>query len=64
MHRILVMVVLLLPFVAGGCSWQANSASQAVTVNPLAWGSREPVVSPANTYGYVNGEPLDARTGH
>lgn len=62
MHRILAVVVLLLPFVAGGCSWQANSGSQAVEVNPFAWGSGEQVVSPANSFGCVNGEPLDTRS--
>jgi hypothetical protein len=47
MFRILAVVVLLLPFVAGGCSWQANSASQKVDVNPFAYGSGQQVVSPA-----------------
>jgi hypothetical protein len=61
MLRKLAVVVLLLAFV-GGCSWQANSGSQAVEVNPFAWRSGEQVVSPANSYGYVNGEPQDART--
>lgn len=60
MLRVLAIVVLLLPY-AVGCTWQANSASQAVTINPFAWGTGESVVGPADSYGYVNGEPLDAR---
>ena len=63
MLRILAVVMVLLLFVAAGCSWQANSGSQAVEVNPFAWGSGRQVVSPENGYGYVDGEPLDARTG-
>jgi hypothetical protein len=47
MFRILAVIILLFPFVAGGCSWQANSASQKVNVNPFAYGTGQQVVSPA-----------------
>ena len=60
MLRILVVVTLLLLFVAGGCTWQANNASEAVTINPFDLGSGH-VVSPANGPGFMNGEPTDMR---
>src|SRR5262249_2278086 len=47
---------------ACGCTWQANRGSQAVDINPFALGSRDPVISPSNSYGYSNGEALDMRT--
>jgi hypothetical protein len=61
MFRILVALALLLPFMAGGCTFQANNASQAVDFNPLAIGSGQSVFSPANGPGYVNGEAQDMR---
>jgi hypothetical protein len=60
MFRILVALTSLLPFVAGGCTFQANNASQAVDFNPLAIGSGQ-VFSPANGPGYMNGEAQDMR---
>ncbi len=60
MLRILAMVTLLIPFVAGGCTYQANNASQAVSVNPFALGSGQ-VISPANDRYYMIGEPMDMR---
>jgi hypothetical protein len=66
MRRVLTAAVLLLPFAgAGGCAaWQANKGSQAVDINPLAVGSGEPVISPSNSYGYLDGVPLDMRSKH
>ena len=61
MFRILVTLALLLPFMACGCTFQANSASQAVDFNPVAIGSGQSVFSPANGPGYVNGEAQDMR---
>jgi hypothetical protein len=61
MFRILAALALLLPFIAGGCTFQANNASQAVDFNPLAIGSGQSVFSPANGPGYVNGEAQDMR---
>jgi hypothetical protein len=64
MFRILAALALLLPLVAGGCSfgpWQANNASQAVDINPWALGSGQSVFSPANGPGYINGEAQDMR---
>jgi hypothetical protein len=64
MFRILAVVTVLLPFVAGGCSYgpfQANNASQGVDINPWACGSGQQVISPANDRYYVNGEPMDMR---
>ena len=60
MLRILAVIAILLPFAVGGCTWQANNASEAVTVNPFAAGSGQ-VISPANGPGYMNGEPMDMR---
>jgi hypothetical protein len=60
MIRILAVVTLLCPLIAVGCTFQPNTASQAVTVNPFAIGSGQ-VVSPANSPGYVDGAPMDAR---
>ena len=60
MLRILAVVTLLIPLVTSGCTFQANTASQAVTVNPFAFGSGQ-VVSPANDRYYMNGEPMDMR---
>jgi len=60
----LAVIAVRLPFIAGGCTWQANNASQAVDINPFAIGSGEQVVSPANSFGYVNGVPQDMRNRH
>jgi hypothetical protein len=63
MFRILAARALVLPLV-GGCSfgpWQANNASQAVDVNPWAFGSGQSVFSPSNAPGYLNGEAMDMR---
>ena len=62
MLRILAALTFLLPFVAGGCSWQANNASQAVEINPAAIGSGQSVFSPANGPGYINGTAQNMRT--
>jgi hypothetical protein len=59
MVRILALVTLLL-VVGGGCTWQANNAGEAVTINPFAAGSGQ-VISPANDRYYMNGEPMDMR---
>jgi ABC-type proline/glycine betaine transport system substrate-binding protein len=48
MLRVLAIVILLLPFFAGGCAWQANAASEKVNINPFAWGSGQNVISPAD----------------
>jgi len=61
MLRILAALALLLPFVAGGCTWQANNASQAVDIDPFAIGSGQSVFSPANGPGYINGNAQDTR---
>jgi hypothetical protein len=61
MVRILAVLALLFPFIAGGCTFQANNASQAVDFNPLAIGSGQSVFSPANGPGYINGEAQDMR---
>jgi hypothetical protein len=47
MYRFFTVVMFLL-LAAGGCSWQANSASQKVNIDPFAFGSGQQVVSPAN----------------
>ena len=63
MLRILAVVTVLLLALTVGCSWgpwQANSGSEAVTINPFAWGSGQ-VVSPADGPGYMNGEPMVMR---
>ncbi len=63
MPRLLVVAAFLCAL--AGCSgWQANSASEAMDVNPLGalWG--EPVFTPANGPGYVNGDSLDMRSRH
>ena len=63
MRRLMAGAALLLTLAGvGGCAWQANSGSQAVTINPLAAGSEESVFSPSNGPGYMNGEALDMRT--
>ena len=48
MFRILAVLALLLPFIAGGCTFQANNASQAVDFNPFAIGSGQSMLSPAS----------------
>ncbi len=63
MLRILTAMMLLLPSVAGGCTWQANNSSQGVNIDPFAFGSGQQVISPANGPGYVNGEAMDMRRG-
>ena len=68
MYRTLAILTLLIPLTGvGGCTfgpWQANNGSQAVEVNPWAWGSGQSVVSPANGPGYFNGDAMDMRTRH
>lgn len=44
-----------------GCTWQANSGSQAVEINPLNYGTGKPVVQPSNMIGYIDGQPQDMR---
>jgi hypothetical protein len=61
MFRNLVALALLLSFMACGCTFQANNASQVVDFNPLVIGSGQSVFSPANGFGYVNGEAQDMR---
>ena len=57
------MSAVLLLFLAG-CSgvWQANSASQAVDINPAALGTGNPVFTPSNAPGFINGEPQNLKT--
>ena len=62
MLRILAALTLLLPFVAGGCTWQANNASQAVDFNPFALGYGQSALSPANGPGYINGTAQNMRS--
>lgn len=50
MFRVLAVVALLLLLLAGGCAWQANNASQKVDINPFAWGSGQPVITPSSHY--------------
>jgi hypothetical protein len=61
MFRILTVLAALILLTAGGCTFQANNASEAVTVNPLYVGSGQSVFSPANGPGYINGEAQDMR---
>lgn len=57
MPRLLAILLLFVPFIGSvGCTWQANSASQAVTFMPGEG------LSPANGPGYMNGYPQDMRT--
>jgi len=65
MRRIWTTMALLLPFLGvGGCTWQANSGSEAVKFDPFALGSGESIFSPANGPGYINGDPQDMRSKH
>lgn len=43
-----------------GCRFHGGG-SQAIDFNPFNWGSDRPAVTPAHGFGYVDGEPLDAR---
>ncbi len=61
MFRIVAVLALLLPCAAGCGLWQANHASQAVDVDPLAFGTGQAVFTPANGPGYINGEAQDMR---
>ncbi len=47
---------------AGGCTWQANKGSDAVEINPLNYGSANPVVQLSNAPGYMNGQAFDMRS--
>lgn len=59
--RILACGLLMaLGLLTAGCTVD-GPGSQALRINPLNWGSSEPVVSPSNDYGYHNGVPLDQR---
>ena len=60
MLRLLAVLTLLVLFGAGGCVCQPSS-SQAVEFNPLNWRSNDPILSPANGPGYINGTPQDLR---
>jgi hypothetical protein len=65
MLRILGTATLLLSlYGVGGCDtiWQANNASQGVEFNSSKVGTGEPAFTPADTYGFINGEPQDMRS--
>jgi hypothetical protein len=65
MLRIAVIVSVLLSLIgAGGCSWvwQANNASEGVNIDTSKIGSGQSVFTPANDFGFVNGEPQDMRS--
>jgi hypothetical protein len=55
---------LFIAFAGVGCSfnWQANKASEAVYVDPSAIDTGNPVITPANGPGYVDGQNQDMRT--
>ena len=59
MNRILLILCLtwipLFSSGCAGCTWQANSGSQAVTFTPGEG------FAPADGPGYMNGEPMDMR---
>jgi len=62
MKRYVVRAVLLICLSACGCwTWQANSGSDAVDINPFAFGSNTPVIQLSNAPGYENGQPYDRR---
>jgi hypothetical protein len=67
MFRALAIVVCLsLILCAGGCrsTWEANHASEAVTIDWSAIGSGQPAITPADGPGYMNGMPQDMRYNH
>jgi hypothetical protein len=55
------VILLLVLWSAAGCTWQANSGSQAVEINPLNYGTDRPIVQPSNMPGYIDGQPVDMR---
>jgi len=63
-NQYLAMIILLIPVCLGGCAIQGcqpgGSGSQAVDINPAAFGSGQ-VISPSNAPGYMDGEPMDMR---
>lgn len=61
MKQSLIISVVLLIVSAVGCTWQANSGSQAVEINPLNYGSGTPIIQPSNAPGYMDGQPFDRR---
>jgi hypothetical protein len=66
MRCFLTMAAFFLGLLGAGCqeTWQANRASQAVNVNPFGVASGEPVFTPSNSPGYINGDSQDMRTRH
>lgn len=63
MRCFVVVMTVLISLSAAGCfTWQANNGSQAVDVNPLAYGSGAPVIQLSNAPGYMNGQPFDMRS--
>lgn len=61
MRAFIILSAALLLISGMGCTWQANSGSQAVEINPLNYGSSTPIVQPSNMPGYMNGVPFDQR---
>ncbi len=59
--KLFAPVALLIVLFVSGCTWQANSSSDAVEINPLSYGSGTPVIQLSNAPGYENGQPYDRR---
>ncbi len=60
MKKYLAILILVIPIVASGCAGcqPGGSGSEAVDWTPGGG------LQPANGPGYMNGEPMDARTKH
>jgi hypothetical protein len=55
-------VALILSLLGGCADWQANKSSQAVDINPFAFGSGDSVFTPSNDNRYMNGDAQDMRS--
>jgi hypothetical protein len=56
MKYLVAWIGLLIALSVSGCTWQANRGSDAVDINPFAYGSDTPVIELSKWQGYSNGQ--------
>jgi len=61
MRSVFAITLVWVMLAATGCTWQANNGSDAVEINPLKYGTGNPIVQLSNAPGYMNGQAFDMR---
>lgn len=57
----LLMLCVLTAAASSGCRFDGGPGSRALDFDPFNWGTGEPVFSPSEGFGFVDGHPLDMR---